>query len=56
MLKRKKEYDKGFLGAAKTKNKPPYFFVPRTPDMYPLGEKSNFITPMPTASKEEVSK
>lgn len=43
--KRKKWRDKGFLGAAKKTRKAPYYQCERTPDMYPMGEESKFITP-----------
>lgn len=45
MLKRPTYYSKGFLGAAKATNKAPYYQMPRTPDMYPRGKDSLFITP-----------
>lgn len=46
LIREKKKWeDKGFLGAAKKTTKAPYYQCERTPDMYPLGKESNFITP-----------
>lgn len=40
----------GFLGNAKTTKKAPYQEIDRTPEMYPYGKDSFFITP---SNKEE---
>lgn len=45
LAKIKLKPSKGFLGAAKTTNKAPYQEIDRTPDMYPYGKDSYFITP-----------
>lgn len=45
MLNRPKVNNKGFLGAAKPTRHAPYYQLPRTPDMYPAGKNSKFITP-----------
>jgi len=41
----KPDFSHGFLGKAKTTKKAPYQELDRTPDMYPSGEDSLFITP-----------
>ena len=40
----------GFIGNAKTTKKAPYQEIDRTPEMYPYGKDSLFITPK---TKEE---
>lgn len=42
---KKKWKDKGFLKGAKKTRRAPYYQMERTPDMYPMGEESKFITP-----------
>jgi len=54
MLVRKdneKSHSGGFLG--KTSNKILYRAIARTPDMYPFGERSNFITPSSKEAREK---
>lgn len=43
----------GFLGAAKSSTKAPYYQLPRTPDMYPMGKDSKFITPESAAERAQ---
>ncbi len=42
---KKKSHSGGFLAGAKATKKAPYYQLPRTPDMYPAGKNSKFITP-----------
>ena len=49
---KKKAHSGGFIGAAKATKKAPYYQLPRTPDMYPAGENSKFITPK---TQEEIN-
>ena len=42
----------GFLGPAKTTDKAPYQEIDRTPDMYPYGKDSLFITPKTKEERE----
>lgn len=53
MLKNKHKKGKGFLGAAKSTRKAPYYQLPRTPDMYPMGKDSKFITPESAAERAQ---
>lgn len=53
---KKNSHSGGFLGAAKTTKKPLYIAIARTPDMYPFGEKSNFITPSAKEDREKSPK
>lgn len=54
--KKKKFKDKGFIGAAKKTTKAPYYQMERTPDMYPRGKESKFITPETAEEREQSPK
>lgn len=53
LTRRKEKPSKGFLGAAKSTKKAPYYQLPRTPDMYPMGKNSKFITPESAAERAQ---